>query len=143
MPRRVSSGRSPAVPVVAAARPTAPAAIPSATSRIAAIPASLWAKSTMTTLAPRRNRLSRHGDRDADDVDDLGLGRAMRFHDRTVTHEVRPPPGRQVPIDGPRSGPDEAEQGDPRPDAPGDGEHQRVVRVEDDPPVRAGDPADG
>ena len=41
MPRSVSSGRSPAVPMIAvigAARPAAPPAIPSATSRTAAMP---------------------------------------------------------------------------------------------------------
>ena len=51
IPRSVSSGRSPAVPmmiVIGAVRPAAPPAIPSATSRTAAMPASLWAKSTMT-----------------------------------------------------------------------------------------------
>ena len=66
MPRSVSSGRSPAVPMIAvtgAARPAAPPAIPSATSRIALTPASLWAKSTITTRDPSRNRLSRPGDR--------------------------------------------------------------------------------
>src|SRR6478672_290372 len=66
IPRSVSSGRSPAVPMIAvtgAARPAAPPAIPSATSRIALTPASLWAKSMITTRDPRRKRLRRPGER--------------------------------------------------------------------------------
>ena len=52
--------------VIGAARPAAPAAIPSATSRTAAMPASLWAKSTMTRREPSRNRFSRPGERSVD-----------------------------------------------------------------------------
>ena len=69
IPRSVSSGRSPAVPMIAvtgAARPAAPPAIAAATSRIASVPASLCAKSTMIVRRPSRNRLSRPGDRSAD-----------------------------------------------------------------------------
>ena len=69
MPRRVSSGRSPAVPMIAvtgAARPGTPPAIAAATSRMAPVPASLWAKSTMTVRRPSRNTFSRPGESSAD-----------------------------------------------------------------------------
>ena len=46
--------------------PAAPPAIPSATSRTASMPASLWAKSTMTMRAPTRKMLSRPGERSTD-----------------------------------------------------------------------------
>ena len=49
--------------VTGAARPAAPPAMPSATSRTAEIPASLWAKSTMTIRDPSRKMLSRPGER--------------------------------------------------------------------------------
>ncbi len=65
IPRSVSSGRSPAVPMIAvtgAARPAAPPAIAAATSRIASVPASLWAKSMITVRWPRRNRFMRPGE---------------------------------------------------------------------------------
>ena len=64
IPRSVSSGRSPAVPmivVIGAVRPAAPAAIPSATSSTAPTPASLWAKSTMTTFAPEPEQVEPPG----------------------------------------------------------------------------------
>ena len=78
IPRRVSSGRSPAVPmitVIGAVRPAPPAAIPSATSITAEIPASLWAKSTMTTREPSRNRLSRPGERSDDGAKSINPSR--------------------------------------------------------------------
>jgi len=69
IPRSVSSGRSPAVPMIAvtgADRPAAPPATAWATSRIASVPASLWAKSTITVRRPSRNTLSRPGERSAE-----------------------------------------------------------------------------
>ena len=51
------------ITVIGAARPAAPPAMPSATSSTAEMPASLWAKSTMTTFDPTRNRFNRPGDR--------------------------------------------------------------------------------
>ena len=50
------------IAVTGAARPAAPPAIAAATSRIASVPASLCAKSTITVRWPRRNRFIRPGE---------------------------------------------------------------------------------